>query len=564
MQRLGRAPWGVPSIMLVAVVLGCAPALRQVAPPEPDPVPAGRADPPGTYGDVDVLHYDVEIVLPAPGGTTIEGRATLSLRTVGTDVREVALDLTGLSVLEVTVGGNTVDALVQRERVRVPLPGDPGPDEDVEVTVRYRGTPDDGLILRDNVHGRPAAFVDNWPNRTRFWLPSVDHPSDKATATITVHAPGGWEVVANGALAGDPGPSRAREGGRTWRWELAVPVSSYNLVFGAADMVVQTVGLAACGLAPASVRPDGCVEVTTWLFEEDADQTELSFRRAADMVDFYAMQVGPFPFEKLAHVQSATRFGGMENATAIFYSERGLASGRDMEGTVAHETAHQWFGDHVTPADWAELWLSEGFATYFGQLYFEVRDGEESFRARMEGSRRSYLASDVTGQAVIDRGERDLFALLNANNYPKGAWVLHMLRGILGDDAFFRGIRAYYASFGGSNATSGDFRDVMEKVAGVELDWFFRQWLEEPGYPVLGLEHRWDEAAGEVVLDVVQEQDTRWPAFRLPTEVEIVLEDGRRERHRIEVRQRREIFRVPLDTRPVSVTLDPDGWVLKG
>jgi aminopeptidase N len=536
----------------------------QVVPTEPDPIVAGRAAPPGTYGDLDVLHYDVAIVLPPPGGTAIEGRAILTLRPLRRGLRRVALDLTGLAVMEATVDGQVTEATVDDGRVWVPLPIQAAPDRKVEVVLRYRGTPDDGLILRNNIHGRPAAFVDNWPNRTRFWLPSVDHPSDKATATLTVHAPAEWKVVSNGILEGEPTPSQALPGGRVWRWATDVAVSPYNLVFGAADMVVQTVGLAACGLAPASSRPDGCVEVTTWLFEEDVGQADLSFRRADDMVDFYARLVGPFPFEKLAHVQSATRFGGMENASAIFYSEEGLASGRDMEGTVAHETAHQWFGDHVTEADWPELWLSEGFATYFGHLYFESADGEEAFRRRMEDSRRDYLASEVTGRPVIDRGEQDLFALLNPNNYPKGGWVLHMLRGILGDEAFFRGIREYYAGFGGSVATSADFRDVMEDASGMELDWFFRQWLEEPGYPVLGLEHRWDEEAGEAVVTVVQGQDPDWPAFRLPMEIEVVLDDGTRERRRIEVRRRRDTFRFRLAAPPAAVRLDPGGWVLKG
>ena len=138
-----------------------------------------------------------------------------------------------------------------------------------------------------------------------------------------------------------------------------------RFTFGVSLAVAAVVGLAACGSAPASPRQDGCVEVSAWLFAEDAAQASISFRRAADMVDFFSELVGPYPFEKLAHVQSATRFGGMENASAIFYSERRLASGASLEGTVAHETAHQWFGDAVTAEDWTELWLSEGFATYF-------------------------------------------------------------------------------------------------------------------------------------------------------------------------------------------------------
>ncbi len=563
MRRIGTAPKGSFLAALLVGGLGNTPASAQVPPSEPDPIVAGRAAPPGTYGDVDVLHYDAEIVLPEPGGRVIEGRATLTLRAVRPQVDRVALDLTGLAVREVRVDGEVADARVAEGRIWVPLP-DRAVERPVEVTIRYRGTPDDGLVLGNNVHGRPSAFVDNWPNRTRFWLPSVDHPSDKATATLTIHAPGGWQVVSNGNLEGEPTASEALPGGRTWRWATDVAVSPYNLVFGAADMVVQPVGLAACGLAPASSRHDGCVEVSTWLFREDAGQARLSFRRAGDMVDFYAGLVGAFPFEKLAHVQSATRFGGMENASAIFYSEAALASGRDMEGTVAHETAHQWFGDHVTEADWPELWLSEGFATYFGHLYFEFTDGAEVFRQRMEDSRLDYLTSDVTGKPVIDREEQNLFALLNANSYPKGAWILHMLRGILGDDVFFRGIRDYYAAFGGSTATSADLRHVMEGASGLDLDWFFRQWLEEPGYPVLSLEHRWDQEAGEAVVTLIQEQDAAWPAFRLPMEIELVSKDGARERHRIEMRQRRQTFRVRATEPPASVTLDPGEWVLKG
>src|SRR5690606_29984849 len=139
-----------------------------------------------------------------------------------------------------------------------------------------------------------------------------------------------------------------------------------------------------------AARPDAadCVAVTTWVFPADTANAAPSFRRAAEMVDFYSTLVAPFPYEKLAHVQSSTRFGGMENVAAIFYAERSIAQGRDIEGTVAHETAHQWFGDAVTEADWHHLWLSEGFASYFGPLFFEHADGVERFREIMAGARR--------------------------------------------------------------------------------------------------------------------------------------------------------------------------------
>jgi len=343
---------------------------------------------------------------------------------------------------------------------------------------------------------------------------------------------------------------------------MDVPVSPYNLVFGAAEMVVEPLGLAACGRAPASPRDDGCVEVTAWLFPEDRAQAGRSFRRAAAMVDFYTELVGPFPYPKLAHVQSSSRFGGMENASAIFYAEGGLASGRDIEGTVAHETAHQWFGDSVTEVDWPELWLSEGFATYFGHLWFEHADGAEALRRRMEEDRQEVLASPDVRRPVIDREEQDLFALLNDNSYPKGGWFLHMLRGMLGDEAFFGGVRSYYAAHAGGTVTTDDFRRALEEASGRPLGWFFRQWLEEPGYPVLSADAAWDPAAGEVILTVRQLQDAAWPTFLLPLEVELGGGEART-RHRVEVTGREQTFRLPGDSGgDVRVTLDPDGRLL--
>ena len=557
---------GVALALGVCAAVGASPARGQSVSGEPQPIQAGRAAPAGTYGDVDVIHYDAVVGLPAPGGAVVDGVATLTLRATRLGVSAAVLDFTGLAVTGVSVNGVSVDARHATGRLSVPLPAGAGPADTFAVRIAYRGTPDDALYLGDNVHGHAVAFVDNWPNRTRFWLPTVDHPSDKATASFTVYAPEGWRVISNGRLVAENEPAEPAVDGsprRAWRWRTDVAVSPYNLVFGAADMEVRPLGLAACGSAPASPRPDGCVEVSAWLFPEDVAQADISFRRAAEMVDFYTDLIGPYPFEKLAHVQSATRFGGMENASAIFYTEEGLASGRSMEGTVAHETAHQWFGDSATEADWPELWLSEGFATYFGHLFFEQAEGVADFRRRMEEDRRDVLASADVRRPVIDREEQDLFALLNDNNYPKGGWVLHMLRGILGDETFFQGIRRYYAAFAGKNATTRDLQAAMEAVSGRDLGWFFHQWLEEPGYPGLSLAQSWDAAAGEVVVTVRQTQDAAWPTFRLPLEIEVRPDAGPSARHAVELTERTQTFRFRSAGPARQVALDPDGWVLK-
>ncbi len=317
------------------------------------------------------------------------------------------------------------------------------------------------------------------------------------------------------------------------------------------------------GLAPTGLPYAPGFDVLHYDFELALSEGDESFLGRAQvrlaLLQPLPETIGPFPFEKLANVQSSTRFGGMENASAIFYSERGIANNTD-DGVVAHEIAHQWFGDAVTEARWSHLWLSEGFATYFGALFFEQAVGVDDFRRRMEGSRQIYIRSGVTAQPVV-REEESLFDLLNRNNYEKGGWVLHMLRGRLGDEAFFRGIREYYRRYRHRAVLTEDFQAVMEEASGQDLDWFFRQWLLEPGYPILQISHEWVEANREIVLTVEQVQDGAWPTFRFQTEVEIELSTGTT-RTPVEISARRSVIRIEAAESPRTVRFDPDGWVL--
>ena len=562
--RPRRPLLALPALLAVTAGCGSAQTPPQVTASEPPPVEAGLPAAAGEYDlALDILHYDIELALGAP---EIEGRVTITARPNGTE--RLPLDFTGLGIRAVRVNGDPATFDYVDGKLTVTLSG-AQEDADLEVTIEYHGTPDDGLIIRDNVHGNPTAFVDNWPNRTRFWLPSVDHPADKATASFAVHAPDGWQVIANGAPEGDPGATSADalgggDGKTTWRWATDVAHPTYTLVVGAAEFAIESLGRAACGNAPASPDPDGCVDVSFWVYPEDAAFAREVFGRAPEMVDFFTETVGPYPFEKLANVQSATRFGGMENSSAIFYSEGAIASGRLGEGTVSHEIAHQWFGDSATQSDWNHLWLSEGFATYFGALFFEAAEGPEDFRDRMERSRQAYIASDVTDRPVVDpAGAESLFDLLNSNNYTKGGWVLHMLRGILGDDTFFRGIRAYYAEYAYGSALTADLQRVFEEVSGQPLGWFFDQWVHKPGYPVLASEWEMSEDGTELVLTITQTQLAEWPAFRLPMDVELRGLDGVA-RDRIELTSREQTFTIAVSGHPDAVLLDPDGWVLKG
>jgi aminopeptidase N len=565
------------SVVPPAPVPQAAAADSTPLPGEPAAHAPGRVPPAGPYlSGFDALHYRLELNVPA-SGVRIASQATIRVAVRAPRRDTLRLDLTGLRATAVRVArGTGVPAAApfrqQDGRLHIALPAAVQAGDTIGVVVAYDGTPDDGLIIRDNVHGRRGAFGDNWPDRGRFWFPAIDHPSDKATVEFAVRVPSGWQVVANGVridaqgreLRGGFATDAAPPADGVWRWRMTQPVPTYLMVIGATRFHVRAVDDCARG-GITSRRTDGCVPTGFWAFPEDSANAARIFRRAGEMLAYFAAQIAPFPYDRLAHVQSATRFGGMENAGAIFYSDRSITSGTLGEGTVAHEIAHQWFGDAVTPARWADLWLSEGFATYFGALFFEAADGAQRFREMRETSWRGYLDSDVTNLAVVDTlrvPSNDLLELLNANSYNKGGAVLHMLRGLLGDSVFFRGLRRYYQRHAYGNAVTADLQRALEEEAGRPLGWFFDQWLYRPGHPVLRVSHRWDAAAREAVVTVEQVQNAAWPAFRLPLQLAFDGAGGG-VRRSVEIEGRRWERRFALPAAPAAVRLDPDGWVLK-
>ncbi|TFG65349.1 MAG: M1 family peptidase, partial [Gemmatimonadales bacterium] len=316
-----------------------------------------------------------------------------------------------------------------------------------------------------------------------------------------------------------------------------------------------TIGDAACGNAPAAADGE-CAEVSIWALPGSGAYGKQRFERAADMVDFYTELFGPYPYEKLAHVQSSTRFGGMENSSAIFYAMGSWAEERMSEGVIAHETVHQWFGDAVTPAEWSHLWVSEGFATYFAAVYMEARDGEGALRQAMERGRQAVIGSDASNRPVVDE-RPDLFGLLNSNSYPKGGWILHMLRTLMGDDAFFGAIRAYYADHANGVADTEDVRRAMEEASGRELGWFFEQWAYSPGFPKLEVTATPD--GDETVISVEQVQSDDWPTFRGAwLDVDVTWGSGEVERRGLWLTSRSDELRVPTQGEIQTITLDPD------
>ena len=470
----------------------------------------------------DVADYTIALDLPDTGAT-IHANATLTVARTGKS-DTLVLDLLDLAVNSVTVDGRVAKWVRNRETVDIALPHKSGARPTYKVSVDYGGAVTDGLITRSDSAGRWTYFGDNWPNRARHWIPSIDHPSDKATVTWRVTTDPNRTVVANGRLISTRAVNVEGVARQETVWQETRPIPVYLMVVAAAPLVEYDLGDTACGLAELQ----RCVPQMVYTAPEQRTMLPGPFGRASGIVQLFSRLVGPFPYEKLAHLQSSTRFGGMENASNIFYADDGFRRHTMMDGVIAHETAHQWFGDAVTEREWPHIWLSEGFATFFATLWTRAARGDSAFRVEMAGIRRTVLddSASVPRRPVIDTIETNYLALLNRNSYEKGGFVLHMLRAQVGERAFFDAIRAYYAKHKHSTALTDDLRAEMERESKQDLRWFFDQWLRRPGYPEVTADWSYDAAAHEVVVDVTQGQ--RFGAFEFPLTVAAIDSERRR------------------------------------
>ncbi|AKD57687.1 M1 family metallopeptidase [Spirosoma radiotolerans] len=510
-----------------------------------------------TQPGVDVQHYAFALTL-SDSTNQIQGETTIRF-TRADDRQTVWFDLisprdsseTGMRVRSVSLpDGKTVPFSQRNDRVFINLAA--APNQSTEVVIRYGGTPARGLIISQNKFGERTFFGDNWPNNARNYLPVVDHPSDKATCSFAVNAPATYRIIANGKLVNE---SSLPNGRKLTRWQENTPIPTKVMVIGAAHFAVEEVGAV------------GGVPVQSWLYPNDSQKGFVDYRPAKEILQYFIDKIGPYSYEKLANVESTTIFGGMENASCIFYSEKVIVGKKDsdVEALLAHEIAHQWFGNSATEADWSQLWLSEGFATYFSALYLEHAYGKDTLNAVLnqnKGQIFRYTALKPKG-TIVDSTSANLMDLLNPNSYQKGGWVLHMLRHELGDDLFWKGIRAYYEKFRNANAQTSDLQAVMESVSGKKLGPFFQQWLHQPGYPEIVWGSSYDAAKKALVIDVRQAQRSG-SLFVVPLTFSIRGANGRETSRtaRLTMTGQTQTFTVPLAAKPASVVIDPDNTVL--
>jgi aminopeptidase N len=497
----------------------------------------------------DALHYDITVV-PSDTGRHVLSEVQTTWRLRSAEPVEMELD-SAMRVVRVLVDGkpNTrlSRTLYARSTGEVEVPHEKQAGDTITTRIRYHGPVRDGLIIGTNQYGHRTIFADNWPDRAHLWLASQDHPSDKASVSFHVQAPVDQQVVANGVLEKI---DTLAYGHVVWHYRMDTPIPVYTMVVGIGRMARTRLPDAACAIR--------CVPLSIWTYPEDSAYAVAGpFRRSGQIVEYFSRLIGPFPYSGLAHVESSTRFGGMENATAIFYDEKLYRSRKMDDALVAHETAHQWYGDAVTEADWHHVWLSEGFATYLSALWVGHADGDSAFRQVMSEAGDAVFQAQERERPILDSAATDLLGLLNKNSYQKGAWVLHQLRGLLGDSTFFAGMQRYYQRYRDSTALSADFARVMSDVSGRDLEWYFRQALTQPGFPIL--EVRWKHQGKKLVVDLTQTQPEEWGAYRIPR-LQLLI-DGRMAQVDLTGRTtRQEIEGIPR--KPKKVEVEPNGWWL--
>ena len=480
----------------------------------------------GPDRNYDIHHLKLELELD-PAGGRVMGTATHRLGLIGKPVREIAFHQTGLEVSGVEVDGEAAAFRLTDTWLFVTVP-DPAP-ETFEVRISYSARPTTGLHFRRVGAASSDSHLEVWSQGedvdNRHWFPTWDHPSDRFEYDGIFIAPSELTLVSNGELVSR---KDRRDGKSVTHWRLA-----------GTDLVSYLVMVAAGRYERYAEEWQGR-EVSYFVPPGTGEEVTMhTVAETVPMLDFFSDITGvpyPYPNYKQIFVQRFI-YGGMENTTATIMSDDllhapELAEHADdwTESVVAHELAHQWYGDQLTCGIWREMWLNEGFATYFAHLWMEKARGEDWGAAAMLRTYARVMRADGKGARPLLTRFYNEPGESRANPYSKGASVLQMLRVYLGDEVFFSGIQKYTRDHQHSAVETIDLRRAFEAVSGERLDWFFDQWVFLAGHPKISVNHRVDSESGDVFVTLRQTQKVEGltPSFILPVELEIATSEGRR------------------------------------
>ena len=492
-------------------------------------------------------------------------------------LRELHLDAAEMTVQQVQVSRQLAgpdpqkkeQAIASRfqtkgEQLIIALAEPVRPGEQVTIQVRYqvrrprRGghfvVPD-----RDEPSQARVFWTQSEPEQARYWFPCYSSPNDMLTSETLVTVPKDFFVLSNGVLKAQ---RELPSGRKLYHWVQRKPHVTYLISVVAGNFVAYKQQYKRAGevLPIVSYVPPGRLK--------DAPR---SFRNTPAMMKLFEQWTGtPYPWPKYAQICCDEYGGGMEHTSATtltldtLHDER-AALDFSSEGLVAHELAHQWFGDLVTCKDWAELWLNESFATYFATLWFEHHQGRDEALWRLHQEAQSYMREDRRyRRPIVAWTYRRPWNMFDRHSYPKGGRVLHMLRYVVGDEGFRRGIQRYLQVNAHRTVETADFRTAMEEATGLGLTWFFRQWIYHGGHPQYRVRSSYDPEKKTLRLHIRQTQkvDQLTPLFRMPVQIAVTTPGGRRE-YTITVAKADEVFTFPCPQRPRYVEFDPRDWILK-
>jgi aminopeptidase N len=516
----------------------------------------------------DVCHLALNLVIDF-NQRAVHGTATTEFAALFDNLRTVTLRAAELHIERVTLGGP--DGVPLRYslcdgQLRIELDRPRAPGEAFTITVAYHAQPRTGLTFTGPTPDDPQRPVQVWtqgqPESNHFWFPCHDSPNDRATTEMIVTVPAPFFALSNGKLIAVT--EQSDQGTKTYHWRHDVPHPAYlvTLVVGEfAELRAEYDGIP----LPSYVRPDRRADLP------------LLVGKTPEMVRFFSERFGiHYPYEKYAQIIAEEFTGAMENTSATTHSftllpDRRAALDDDVAPlVVAHELVHQWFGDLLTCRDWAHIWLNESFATYFEAVWRQHDEGEDAFRMELRANRGSYLAEEYRRPIVYNVYRDDGQELFDRHVYEKGSLVLHMLRYVLGEDAFWRAIQHYARTNRGREVISADFERAIEESTGRSMGRFFEQWVYQSGHPELKVGYEWDGDAGLARVRVEQRQkvDEQTPLFHLPVDIAFVVPGPDEQQpatrtFRVQVNEADQVLYFPLTARPLMVRFDPGGWILK-
>jgi aminopeptidase N len=507
----------------------------------------------------DFIHYRVNLTVDLDA-KVFEGENHITLTPFFDGLDRVELDAEDL-VIESAVDrtGRQVAFEQSDSNVALMLPQPLAFGDTADFIVVYRGEGSrDGFFFDDASDEHPQMVsTDSWPDEARNWIPLYDYPNDKVTHELIVTVPQGNRVLSNGRLVGVTENEAA--GTATWHWSQEEKHSTYLMMLA---------------VGPYAVIEDslGSLPINYWVYPDAVEHARWIFAKTPRMIAYYGDLFGyPYPWAKYDQVTTPNVGGGAEATSATILGQGVIHNRRaeqdfSWERIIAHEIAHQWWGDLITLREWSHTWMNESFGTYSDYLWTRHESGEDEGAWALLGKKNAYLSeahSRYIRPIVFDRYERphDNF---DSHTYPKGAVILHQLRFLLGDEPFFRTLSTFLREFAFEPVDTYDFMKTVKEVTGQNMDWFFEQFVFAPGHPVFEVQSAWDASSQEIRLDVSQTQDRDHgvPIYKFPVQIGIVTSFGKRV-ETVWLENEHDSFTFSSAEEPILVRFDEGNWLLK-